>query len=370
MPANIRATTTVKPTAQSTAQSTTKSAAKSVANPPKVTIEVVAKRAGVSKGLVSFALNNRPGVAPETRVRILQVAKELGWKPSLRARSLSTQRSYALGLVIARNPDVLASDPFFPSFIAGVESILAPEGRALVLSVVPDEETELKTYRSLVADGRVDGVFLSDLRHGDPRIPLLAELGLPAVTLGRPDGPSPFPAVTVDDTPGVMASVAHLATLGHRRIAHVAGSSTLLHGSRRRAAFAAALREAGLPEGQTVETDFSVGAGSDATRRLLTQDTPPTAIVYANDPMAIAGLGMAHKLGVRVPDDLSITGYDDIDFCRYVYPPLTTVSAAPMAWGRAAASTLLALMENGSADDVDLPAARLVVRGSTAPPHG
>ena len=185
----------------------------SAANPHKVTIEVVAKRAVVSKGLVSFALNNRPGVAPETRVRILQAAKELGWKPSLRARSLSTQRSYALGLVIARDPDVLASDPFFPSFIAGVESILAPEGRALVFSVVPDAEPELKTFRSLVADGRVDGVFLSDLRHHDERIPLLVELGLPAVTLGRPDEPSPFPAVTVDDTPGVIASVAHLATL-------------------------------------------------------------------------------------------------------------------------------------------------------------
>ena len=237
----------------------------SAANPQKVTIEVVAKRAVVSKGLVSFALNNRPGVAPETRVRILQAARELGWKPSLRARSLSTQRSYALGLVIARDPDVLASDTFFPSFIAGVESILAPEGRALVFSVVPDAETELKTFRSLVADGRVDGVFLSDLRHHDERIPLLVELGLPAVTLGRPDEPSPFPAVTVDDTPGVIASVAHLATLGHTRIAHVAGSSALLHGSRRSTAFAAALRQAGLPAGQTIETDFSVAAGSDAT---------------------------------------------------------------------------------------------------------
>ncbi|TFC52084.1 LacI family transcriptional regulator [Cryobacterium sp. TmT2-59] len=337
-------------------------------NREKVTIAVVAKQAGVSKGLVSFALNDRPGVAAETRARILQVATELGWKPSLRARSLSTQRSFALGFVIARNPDVLASDPFFTSFIAGVESILTDQGRTLVLSVVPDEAREVKTYRSLVADGRVDGVFLSDLRHNDPRIPLLSELGLPAVTLGRPDGDSPFPAVSVDDSPGITASVAHLVTLGHRRIAHVAGNSALLHGSRRREAFAAALRDAGLPEGQTVETDFSMADGSDATRRLLTQDRPPTAIVFANDPMAIAGLGVAHELGIRVPEDLSITGYDDIDFSRYVYPPLTTVSAAPMVWGRAAATTLLALMENGTADDVDLPAARLVIRGSTAPP--
>ncbi len=334
----------------------------------KVTIADVARTAGVSKGLVSFALNNRPGVGAETRVRILQVAQDLGWKPSLRARSLSTQRSFALGLVIARNPEVLASDPFFPSFIAGVESILAAERRALVLSVVPDEETELQTYRSLVADGRVDGVFLSDLRHNDARIPLLTELGLPAVTLGRPDGDSPFPAVMVDDTLGVTASVHYLAELGHRRIAHVAGSPNLLHGTRRREAFAAAMAAAGLPEGQTVETDFSVAAGSDATRQLLGQAIRPTAIVYANDPMAIAGLGVAHELGIRVPQDLSITGFDDIDFCRYVFPPLTTVSAAPAVWGRAAATTLLHLMEHGRADDVDLPAARLIIRGSAAPP--
>ena len=345
---------------------------------PHVTIRDVAKRAGVSKGLVSFALNDRPGVSPESRERILAAARELGWTPSLRARSLSTKRSFALGLVVGRTPEVLGADPFFPSFIAGVESILAPEGRALVLSVVPDEEAELRTYRSLVADGRVDGVFLSDLRHNDPRIPLLMELGLPAVTLGHPEGltpteqnpsgRSPFPAVSIDDTLGIGESVSYLAGLGHRRIAHVAGSSSMLHGSRRRIAFDDAVRAAGLPDCQTIETDFSISAGAAATRRLLAQEYPPTAIVFANDPMAIAGLGVAHELGLRIPGDLSITGFDDINFARYVYPPLTTVSTTPAQWGRAAARTLLSLMEHGSADDVELPAARLTVRGSAGAP--
>jgi len=235
-----------------------------------------------------------------------------------------------------------------------------------VLSVVSTADAEIKSYRQLAEDARVDGVFLTDLRHDDPRIPLLAELGLPAVTLGRPDGPSPFPAVTIDDTPGIRESVAYLAGLGHRRIAHVAGNPAMLHGSRRREAFEVAMRAAGLPAGQTIETDFSVAAGSDATRQLLTQDRPPTAIVYGNDPMAVAGLGVAQELGVRVPDELSITGFDDIDFSRYVYPPLTTVSATPEVWGRAAAVTLLALIDDGAADDVDLPAARLIIRGSAA----
>ena len=335
---------------------------------PKVTIADVAREAGVSKGLVSFALNDRPGVSAETRARILEVAGTLGWTPSLRARSLSSKRSFALGLVIARDPEVLGSDPFFTSFIAGVETILAPQGLALVLSVVPDEPTELQTYRTLVADGRVDGVFLSDLRRDDARIPCLAELGLPTVTLGRPDQPSPFPAVSIDDTDGVAESVRHLVELGHRRIAHVAGSPAMLHGGRRRDAFSAAMRAAGLGNGQIVETDFSIAAGADATRALLGQPERPTAIVFASDPMAIAGIGVAQELGVSVPDELSITGFDDIEFARYVYPALTTVGATPMVWGRTAATTLLGLIRTGSAADVELPAARLIIRGSASAP--
>jgi DNA-binding LacI/PurR family transcriptional regulator len=335
----------------------------------KVTIADVAREAGVSKGLVSFALNDRPGVSAETRSRILEVADALGWTPSLRARSLSSRRSFALGLVIARDPEVLGTDPFFTSFSAGVETILAPEGLALVLSVVPDEKTELATYRTLATDGRVDGVFLTDLRRDDARIPYLAELGLPAVTLGRPDQDSPFPAVSIDDADGIAESVRHLVELGHRRIAHVAGSTTMLHGGRRRESFTTAMQAAGLATDQIVETDFSIAAGADATRRLLRSAEPPTAIVFANDPMAIAGVGVAQELGVRVPQDLSITGFDDIEFARHIYPPLTTVGATPVVWGRAAATTLLSLIRTGRADDVQLPAARLIIRGSASAPH-
>lgn len=126
------------------------------------------------------------------------------------------------------------------------------------------------------------------------------------------------------------------------------------------------MRAAGLPAGQTLETDFSIADGAAATRALLAQALPPTAIVFANDPMAIAGLGVAHELGIRVPDDLSITGFDDINFSRYVYPTLTTVSTTPAEWGSAAARTLLDLMANGTADDVELPAAKLTIRGSAA----
>jgi DNA-binding LacI/PurR family transcriptional regulator len=329
------------------------------------TIRDVARAAGVSKGTVSFALNGRPGVAEETRQRILDAARELGWTPSAPARALSASRAFAVGLVLAREPELLGADPFFPAFIAGVERTLSDCGQALVLQVVP-ESGEEAGYRRLAEAGRVDGVFLLDLRVADPRIALLAELGMPAVTIARPEVAGAFPAVLVDDRPGITAAVRHLIELGHRRIAHVAGPAHFLHGTVRRRAWEQALTDAGLPAGTVVEADFSAAGGAHATRELLLHHRP-TAIVYANDLMAIAGLSVAQELGIAVPARLSVTGFDNTDLAAYVSPALTTVRTDPYLWGREAARALLHLIDTGTADDVDVPAAQLVVRASTAP---
>ncbi|MGH9282733.1 MAG: LacI family DNA-binding transcriptional regulator, partial [Acidimicrobiales bacterium] len=130
------------------------------------TILDVARRAGVSKGAVSFALNGRPGLAPATRDRILVAARELEWRPSPRARALSHSRAFALGLVMSRPPALLGADPWFAQFLAGIESTLAGQGMALVLQVVGAGAPEEEGYRRLAQDARVDGVFLIDLRRG------------------------------------------------------------------------------------------------------------------------------------------------------------------------------------------------------------
>lgn len=334
----------------------------------KTTISDVARAAGVSKGLVSFALNDRPGVAPDTRERILGVAADLGWVPSMRARALSTDRAYALGLVIARDPAIIAGDPFFPAFISGLEQVLAPIGQSLVLSMVADEAAERASYERLAENGRVDGVVLTDLRQNDSRLELISGLGLHAVTLGFPDVESPFGVVSLDDGPGIRSVVDHLADLGHSHIAHVAGASSWLHGKRRRDSFADALSERGLLGSLIVETDFSASDGARATAQLLALDVPPTAIVYANDPMAVAGLGIAQRAGLRVPDDLSITGFDGSDVAEYMYPSLTTVSTSVTDWGRAAATLLLASISGDDVVNVDLEPGRLVIRESTSAP--
>ncbi len=354
---------------------------------PRLTIADVARTAGVSASAVSFAFNGRPGVSEATRQRILSTADELGWAPSSGARALARDHADAVGLVITRAPRLLSADPFFPAFTSGVESELEHRGYALLLQVVSDPAAEAARYRQLARRGRVDGVFLTDLRITDDRITLLLELSLPAVTLGRPAQPSPFPAVVLDDQVGIAAAVDHLVDLGHTRIALVNGPRDYLHVRHRRDAWARALAARGVARGPTVTADFTAAGGAGATRRLLARPDRPTAIVYTNDVMAIAGIGAAAEAGLRVPEDLSVTGYDDIELAAAIRPPLTTVRGDPVLWGRRATVALLDLIERRATGppgddpapeegasptsdfgDADLPPAALVVRRSTAPP--
>lgn len=332
------------------------------------TIADVAERARVSKGAVSLVVNGRPGLTEQTRARILAAVADLGWQPSQRARALSYSRAFSLGFVVARDPALLRSDPFFPAFIAGVESVLAQQGQVLVLQVVSTAEDEVAGYRRLVGDARVDGFLVSDLRRDDPRIALLKELGQPAVTLNRPVQESGFPAVCLDDRAGIAAAVEHLVQLGHTRIAHVAGPVDFLHAQARQEAFLETLERLGISPGPVEVADFTAAGGMAATRRLLADPQPPTAIVYANDVMAIAGISAAAELGVRVPQQLSVTGYDDTELAEFVHPALTTVRADPFHWGQIAARTLLDLVEGKQPADVELDPARLIVRRSTAAP--
>jgi LacI family repressor for deo operon, udp, cdd, tsx, nupC, and nupG len=212
-------------------------------------------------------------------------------------------------------------------------------------------------------------VFLTDLRVDDPRPDLLAALGLPAVWIGPFCTDESRPCVAVDDRPGIVAAVTHLVDLGHQVIAHVAGPDEFVHGVSRREAWAGALHAAGLAEGPCVRSDFSAQGGADATKALLDLPVPPTAIVYANDLMATAGMAVAASRGLDVPGDLSITGFDDTEVSAHLQPALTTVRTDAYAWGQAAAKRLMAAVEGRGAPNVSLPPPYLVVRASTAPPQ-
>ncbi|MGW5364168.1 LacI family DNA-binding transcriptional regulator [Actinopolymorpha pittospori] len=306
-----------------------------------VRISDVAAAAGVSKALVSYALNDRPGVKESTRARIVETARTMGWTPSLRARSLSVSRAYAIGLVFQKSPEALASDQYFTSLMAGLQSVLSTSQYSLVTEVVDTPEAESAAYRRLARDGRVDGMVVVDLRRDDARFALVREAGLAFASLGRPPGPTTMPVLVYDEEPAITDVVDHLVSLGHRRIAQVVGPQGNASAQVRRELYQRLFRARGIDDSHWIESDYTAAGGRAATARLLDAEAHPTAIVYSNDLMAVAGTSAAISRGLRVPGDISIVGWDDITLSQYLHPALSTVSQHPFDDGRIAARLLL-----------------------------
>jgi DNA-binding LacI/PurR family transcriptional regulator len=335
----------------------------------RATIADIAKRAGLSKGAVSYALNGLPGVSESTRARVVKLAAEMGWHPNSAARALSASRAGAFGLVLARPASLLGVEPFFMKLISGMETTLASRSIALLLQVVPDHEAEVRAYRRWWAERRVDGIFLVDLRVDDRRVPVLEELGLPAVVIGGPGHHGRLPGVWSNDATAMAMVVEYLAALGHRRIARVAGLPGLLHTELRNRAFGDVAERLNLDSAVTLTTDYTADQGGHATRRLLSAAARPTAILYDNDVMAVAGTSVAHEMGVDVPGDLSVVAWDDSVLCEIVHPPLTALSRDIMAYGAHAAERLLGFLDTATATDFEDDLPRLITRGSTARPR-
>ncbi|SBT88965.1 DNA-binding transcriptional regulator, LacI/PurR family [Streptomyces sp. DI166] len=335
----------------------------------RITIKDVAAAAGVSKGAVSLAFNNKPGVSEATRERIFAVARELGWAPNSSARSLSRQAVDTIGLAICRPARLLGLEPFYMEFISGIESVLAERDCSLLLRLVGSVEEEIQLQERWWRERQIGGSILVDLRKDDPRIAPLRKSGLPAVAVGHPSLTGGFPSVWTDDATAVGEAVRYLAALGHRRIARVGGPTGLGHSAIRTEAFEAVMAELGLGPGVHVETGFSGEEGARATRSLLLSSNRPTAIVYDNDIMAVAGLGVATEMGVSIPDELSLLAWDDSQLCRLTHPTLSAMSHDVHSFGAQVTRVLFDVIAGQEA--VSQPAAlpQLVPRGSTAPPR-
>ncbi|MFE2428872.1 LacI family DNA-binding transcriptional regulator [Streptomyces sp. NPDC059373] len=343
-------------------------------NPPSppsrshVTIKDVAARAGVSKGAVSMAFNNKPGVSEATRDRIFAAARDLGWEPNLSARSLSNQRVDTVGLAICRPARLLGLEPFYMEFISGIESVLTERSCSLLLRLVRDPREEVALQASWWKGRQISGSILVDFHQDDPRVPALRELGVPAVAVGHPSLTGGFTSVWTDDATAVGEAVRYLAALGHRRIVRVGGPATLGHSAIRTAAFEATLRELGLEEGRQVATGFAGEEGARATRSLLLSDRRPTAIVYDNDIMAVAGAAVAAEMGLSVPDDISILAWDDSQLCRLTHPTLSAMSHDVHGFGAEVARTLFEVIDGNEPASHPVPTPALTPRGSTGPP--
>ncbi|WP_051855070.1 LacI family DNA-binding transcriptional regulator [Streptomyces sp. NRRL B-1347] len=330
----------------------------------------IARRAGVSESAVSFALNDRPGVSEVTRDRVRRVAEQLGWRPSTAARALSGEGAATVGLVVARPAATLGVDSFFLQLISGIQEVLAERQLGLLFQVVEDVEAECAAYRRWWAEHRVDGVLVVDPRTDDPRPALLEELGLPAVVTGGVPDPGRPPraglsTVWADDAGAMASVVGHLHALGHRRIVHIAGLPGLAHTERRVRTLRAEAERRGLSGVRSVTTDYSDAEGAAVTRRVLRSAAPPTALVYDNDVMAVAGVAAAASLGFAVPADVSVVAWEDSALCRMVHPWLTALSRDTVSFGRTAARELLGLLDDAPAGTVQVPLPTLIEREST-----
>ncbi|WP_075300093.1 MULTISPECIES: LacI family DNA-binding transcriptional regulator [unclassified Pseudonocardia] len=335
----------------------------------RATIVDVARLAGVSTATVSKAVNGKGRISDATQSRIADAARTLGWAPSASAVALRGARSRTIGIVARRTPDLLSADPYYSELISGVEQVLAPAGYGLLLQFVgSDTAAESQVYRRLAAERRVDGVILTESRTRDPRFALLRELGLPAVLIGTPRSPAPIPWVAAEGRHNALREAAtHLLELGHRQIAYVSGPQDRVHTGARLAVVTETLAAQGVPLGQAIVADFTAAGAITAVETLLGTPDAPTAILFANDMMAAAGISAARRSGVDVPGRLSVVGYDDLPIAALLHPALTTIRQDLDGTGRSAASAVLGLLDEDHAPAAEIRPPTLVVRESTGP---
>jgi LacI family transcriptional regulator len=306
-----------------------------------ITIKDVARAAGVSVATVSRVYNGSALVKEDTRSRVGAVATRLGYSPHGAARSLITNRTSTIGVLL---PDLYGE--FFSEVIRGIDQTAQRHGHHLLVSSSHDDRSALETaVRSM--RGRVDGLIVMWPEMDETAVPRLPAR-FPVVLLSSPTGPNGFDVITVANYEGAYAMVCHLLGLGHRRIAIIKGVEGNADAAERLRGYRAALAEAGvvaLPELE-VPGAFNEESGFRATGELLHREVRPTAIFAANDAMAIGALSALREAGLRVPEDVALAGFDDIPMARYLDPALSSVHVDISALGARAALRLLAAIRD------------------------
>jgi LacI family transcriptional regulator len=335
---------------------------------PPVTLKDVAQRAGVHPATASRALNpeTRLLVSEETARRVAAAAASLGYRPNFVARSLRTRRSNTIGVLI---PDL--TNPLFPPIVRGLEDRLAADGYvALIGNTDSDDEREQMVFE-LMRARHVDGYVMATAHQHSPVLAEAAQAGLPVVLVNRLAEEYSFPSVSVDNERGVRMEIAHLAGLGHRKIAYIAGPQETSTGLGRYRGFLDAMRGDGLqvdPQLVAQATAFSVQEGYRCARQVLAAPARCTAIAAGNDLLAIGCYWALDEAGLRCPEDVSVVGFNDMPFVDRLRPALSTVRFPHYQVGTEAAQLLLERIAGGDGPvKILYLAPELIVRGSTAP---
>lgn len=288
------------------------------------TLQDVARIAGVSRSTVSRVINNHPSVDPKTRQRVQRAIKQCGYRPHAIARSLATKRTHIIGMIIPEAVSRLFTDPYFALMLLGATDACNRSGYQLILSLFTASVDSKTMHDRIVHNGFVDGVLTANACLDDKLVPRLLDTGVPFVTIGR-HSDERVSYVDVDNVGGARMATEFLIHLGHKRIATITGPLNMTPAQDRLTGFLNAMQANDLPvpEALIVEGDFTEMGGRAAMTRLL--EERPTAVFAASDSMAIGAVRAIQSAGLRVPEDISVIGFDDLPSAASLEPPLTTV---------------------------------------------
>jgi LacI family transcriptional regulator len=312
-----------------------------------LTLEDIAKKAGVSRSTVSRVINDKPNVRPEVRQRVLSIIRETGYQPHAAARSLASHRSRLIGLVIPRSVHTVFTDPYFPRLTLGIAQACNQYDYTLSLFLLHTQDEEQRLYPRIARKGLLDGVIAQVGQMGDELICKMARAEIPFVVAGRPVNVPEASYVDVDNVAGSYNAVSHLIHLGYARIATITGPLTTTTGLDRLQGYRNALSRRGLAVNDhlVAEGDFTETGAYYATQRLI--EHGPDAIFVASDAMALGALRALRDANLAVPDDIAIVSFDDLPPAVTADPPLTTVRQPIRRMGLKLVETLLDIIENG-----------------------
>ncbi len=315
---------------------------------PDLTLEDIAKQAGVSRSTASRVVNAHPNVREDVRKRVLGVVEQTGYRPHAAARALASQRSWTIGLVLPHSISFFFTDPYYPHLTKGIAQACNQHDYTLALFLVGTKEDEEKIFARLSRKGLLDGVIVQAGHHGDQQIiGRMVDTRMPLVVAGRPFRSDNVSYIDIDNSAAASNAVSHLIRLGYQRIGTIAGPSNSTVGLDRKAGYVEALKDRGktIHDSLIAEGDFTETGGYHAMQRLL--PAKPDAIFAASDIMAIGAMRAVREAGLKVPDDVAFVGFDDLPMATLSDVQLTTIRQPVVQFGVRAVEILIEQIESG-----------------------
>jgi LacI family transcriptional regulator len=334
-----------------------------------VNIKDIAKKAGVSPSTVSRALNDDPKISEETRKKIKEIARKLKYKPNQAARALITRETKTIGFLILKKEKPLVADPFYSIILYSAQNELHELGYHLLYGIIPHGKLNPQKPPRMLQEERIDGLILAGPDMPKEFIETIRKTGVPLVLVDNYS--ENVDSVLADNIRGAYIATKYLIELGHKIIAFASGPLDHISVYERWEGYKKALEEAGIkynPEYMVKEKELTMKTGRHAFQILWENDPKPTAILSANDPMALGIIQCAKDIGIKVPEELSVIGIDDIDLSSQFDPPLTTVRIFKEEMGSITAKRLIDRIKNPNQPPIKIiVSTELIIRGSTAP---